>query len=201
MLSNITTQSVVLHFPPSINWQEQQFFDFCQMNKALRIERNAQGDCEIMEPTGGETSWRNARFIALLSIWAEQDGHGVVFDSSAGFILPNGAIRSPDVAWVLKSRLSAILPEQKKRFLPLCPDFVIEIKSPSDSLAMLQNKMHDYIANGAGLGWLINAEVQEVQVFTPNQSIQSITGMQQLKADSLLQGFELNLAKIWLVDF
>jgi Uma2 family endonuclease len=119
--------SVVLHWPPSFHLVNEQFFDFCQANKELRIERTAQGDYEIMAPTGGETSWRNSGLIAQLYNWAEHEGSGVVFDSSGGFILPNGAIRSPDVSWVKKTRLAALTSEQKQRFLPLCPDFVIEL--------------------------------------------------------------------------
>ena len=150
--------AVVLHWPPSLHWVNDQFFEFCQANKELRIERTAQGDCEIMALTGGETSWRNSGLIAQLYNWAESDGSGVVFDSSGGFIFPNGAIRSPDVSWVKKIRLAALTSEQKQRFLPLCPDFVIELRSPSDSLKALQDKMQEYIESGASLGWLIDPE-------------------------------------------
>jgi Uma2 family endonuclease len=145
---------VVLHWPPSMRVVNDQFFEFCQANKELRIERTAQGDCEIMAPTGGTTGWRNSGLTAQLYNWAEREGSGVVFDSSSGFILPNGAIRSPDVSWVKKSRLATLTPEQKQRFLPLCPDFVIELRSPSDNLIALQDKMQEYIENGASLGWL-----------------------------------------------
>lgn len=110
------------------------------------------GDCELMPPTGGETGWRNSRLNALLSIWANQDGIGVVFDSSTGFVLPNRAIRSPDVSWVRKSRLASLSKQQKQGFLPLCPDFVIELRSPIDNLSALQAKMRKYIENGAQLG-------------------------------------------------
>jgi len=123
----------------------QQFYEFCRANRDLRIERTKMGDCEIMAPTGGETGWRNSRLNALLSIWADQDGNGVVFDSSTGFILPNGTIRSPDASWVRKSRLAALSKQQKQGFLPLCPDFVIELRSPGDALATLQAKMREYV--------------------------------------------------------
>lgn len=193
--------SMVLHWPPSLHLVNEQFFDFCQSNKELRIERTAQGDYEIMAPTGGETGWRNSRLTTLLSIWAEQEGSGVVFDSSTGFILPNGAIRSPDVSWVKKSRLAVLTAEQKQRFLPLCPDLVIELRSPSDSLKALQDKMQEFIENGVGLGWLIDPEARQVYVFRPNQDISSLDGPEFLSADAELQGLKLDMKKIWDVEF
>lgn len=198
---NMQLTPVVLHWPPSMHWLNDQFFDFCQANKALRIERSAQGDCEIMAPTGGETSWRNSRLITLLSIWAETEGSGVVFDSSGGFILPNGAIRSPDVSWLKKSRLSLLTPEQKRRFLPLCPDFVIELRSPSDSLQTLQNKMQEYRDNGASLGWLIDPEQRQVYIFRAQQAMCSLGNPELLSADDTLSGFELDMNKIWDIGF
>jgi Uma2 family endonuclease len=178
-----------------------QFFDFCQVNKELRIERTAQGDSEIMAPTGGATSWRNSRLITQLSVWADLEGSGVVFDSSGGFILPNGAIRSPDVSWVKKSRLAALTPIQKQRFLPLCPDFVIELCSPSDSIKSLQNKMLEYSENGASLGWLIDPENQQVLVFQSEKAIVRLDKPEFLLADNLLTGFRLELQKLWDVGF
>ena len=149
-------QAIKLRWPPSLRLEEDQFFDFCQANNELRIERTAEGDCEIMTPTGGATGWRNSRLVTQLTIWADFDGSGVVFDSSTGFTLPNGAMRSPDVSWVKKSRLTFLTDKQKAKFLPLCPDFVIELRSPSDNINALQDKMQEYVANGASLGWLIN---------------------------------------------
>lgn len=198
---NAQLTAVVLHWPPSLHLVDEQFFEFCQANKELRIERTAQGDCEIMVPTGGETSWRNSRLTTLLSIWAEQDGSGVVFDSMGGFILPNGAIRSPDVSWVKRARLSVLTPQQKQRFLPLCPDFVIELRSPSDCIKNLQDKMQEYIDNGASLGWLIDPEAQRVLVFQPQIPIVSLEKPGFLSADDLLIGFKLELQKIWEVGF
>ena len=134
-------QAIKLRWPPSLRLEEDQFFDFCQANNELRIERTAEADYEIMTLTGGKTSTRNSRIVTLLSIWAEADGTGVVFDSSGGFTLPNGAVRSPDASWVKKSRLTVLTDKQKTRFLPLCPDFVIELRSPSDNIIALQDKM------------------------------------------------------------
>jgi len=188
-LPNLTSRlnHFVLHWPPSMPLANQQFFDFCQLNSELLIERNVHGDCEIMAPTGGITGWRNSKLISLLSIWAEQEGSGVVFDSSTGFVLHNGAIRSPDVSWVKKSRLIALTPEQKQGFLPLCPDVVIELKSPSDSLQKLQDKMQEYVANGALLGWLIVPEKRQVWVFRAGEGV--------------LQGFMLAVESLWQVGF
>lgn len=197
---NSQLSSLVLHWPPSLHLVNEQFFDFCQANRELRIERTAQGDYEIMAPTGGETSWRNSGLIAQLYNWAEQEGSGVVFDSSGGFILPNGAIRSPDVSWVKKTRLAALTSEQKQRFLPLCPDFVIELRSPSDSVKILQNKMQEYIENGTGLGWLIDPEARRVYVFRPDQEISDLDNPEILLADEL-KGLKLDMKKIWDVEF
>jgi len=192
---------VVLHWPPSMRVVNDQFFEFCQANKELRIERTAQGDCEIMAPTGGTKGWRNSGLTAQLYNWAEREGSGVVFDSSSGFILPNGAIRSPDVSWVKKSRLATLTPEQKQRFLPLCPDFVIELRSPSDNLIALQDKMQEYIENGASLGWLIDTESRQILVFQPQKKLFILEKPEVLSANEVLIGFELDMQKIWNVEF
>ncbi len=198
---NSPLNSLVLHWPPSITLKNDQFFDFCQVNKELRIELTAQGDCEIMAPTGGSTSWRNSRLITQLSVWADLEGSGVVFDSSGGFVLPNGAIRSPDVSWVKRTRLLTLTEIQKQRFLPLCPDFVIELRSPSDSMKNLQDKMQEYSENGASLGWLIDPEAQQVLVFQPKTAILRLDKPQFLLADNLLTGFSLDMQKLWDVGF
>jgi Uma2 family endonuclease len=193
--------AVVLHWPPSLRLEEDQFFDFCQANRELRIERTAEGDCQIMAPTGGKTSTRNSRIVTLISIWAEADGTGVVFDSSGGFTLPNGAVRSPDASWVNKFRLAMLTEEQKTRFLPLCPDFVIELRSPSDNIKALQEKMLEYIANGASLGWLIDPETKRVSVFQPDKPVSNLENPELLSADEVVKGFKLELQKIWNVGF
>jgi len=192
---------LVLHLRPAIEMTREQLFQFCQLNRDLRIERTAEGDLVIMPPTGGETGARNAKLIAQVIRWAEQDGSGVVFDSSTGFDLPNGATRSPDVAWVKRSRLAALTPEQKQGFLPLCPDFVIELRSPSDPLSTLQEKMEEYRANGAQLGWLIDPVERRVYVYRPGAPVECLDNPTELKGDPVLPGFVLDLEAVWEAGF
>jgi len=143
---------LILHTRPVLDLSDEQFYEFCQLNREWRIERTTEGDLLFMAPAGGETGYRNILVATALATWALQDGTGVPFDSSTGFTLPNGAIRSPDVAWVKRSRLALLTPEQKRKFLPLCPDFVIELRSPSDNLKTVQDKMREYLDNGTLLG-------------------------------------------------
>lgn len=158
-----------LQMLPTLTMTDDQFFEFCQLNRELRIERTSQGDLIIMTPAGGGTSWRNSNIVIALGIWAKKDSTGVVFDSSGGFNLPNGATRSPDAAWVKRARLAQLTTEEKEKFLPLCPDFAIELRSPSDRLRDIQDKMGEYIANGLHLGWLIDPPNRQVFVYTPPQ--------------------------------
>src|SRR5687768_4357939 len=145
-----------LRLGPLLSMTDDQLYELCQLNPELRIERTAQGELLIMPPTGGETSKRNLDLLVAVGTWAKDEGSGIAFDSSGGFILPNSALRSPDVAWIRRSRLETLTTEQKKKFIPLCPDFVIELRSPTDSLSALQAKMQEYLDNGAQLGWLID---------------------------------------------
>jgi Uma2 family endonuclease len=135
---------------------DQEFFEFCRLNRDWRIEQTCEGDLIIMPPTGGETGRRNFNLIGLFSNWVEKDGTGIGFDSSTAFKLPNGAKRSPDLAWIKRERWDALSPADREVFPPLCPDFVVELRSRSDALDTLQEKMQEYIANGASLGWLID---------------------------------------------
>lgn len=188
---------LILQLRPAIEMTRQQFFDFCQLNPDLRIERTAKGEIVIMAPAGGETSARNARLVVQVIQWADQDGSGVVFDSSGGFDLPNGATRSPDVAWVKRSRLASLMPEEKQKFLPLCPDFVIELRSPSDPLSTVQDKMEEYLANGAQLGWLIDPVSRRVYVYRPGAEVECLEDPAEVAGDPVLPDFVLDLAPIW----
>ena len=190
-------QPMAIRFPNSICLSEEDFFEFCQLNKDLRIERTRNGEIVIMPPTGGETGNRGAEITFQLKLWAKQDGTGEVFDSSTGFTLPNMATRSPDAAWVVRSRLSILTPEEKQNFIPLCPDFVIELKSPSDNLKTVQAKMEEYIENGARLGWLLNPETRRVEVYGPGGRREVIEAAESVSGDPVLQGFKLDLDDIW----
>lgn len=182
---------------PIIEMSEDEFFEFCQLNRDLRIERTAEGDLEIMPPAGGETGNRNAGVTSQLWVWATRDETGEAFDSSTGFILPNGATRAPDAAWVRRERLTSLTADQKRKFLPLCPDFVIELRSPSDSLSVVQEKMREYIENGARLGWLIDPEQKRVYVYRPGGRVEQLDRPSELSGEPELSGFVLDLALIW----
>ncbi|MGB5633012.1 MAG: Uma2 family endonuclease [Waterburya sp.] len=188
---------LVLQMSPVWEMSADNFFDFCQLNSHLRIERNATGKLIIMSTAGSETGNRNAKLMQQLANWTDRDGSGIEFDSSAGFILPNGATRSPDASWIKLTRWNSLSAEQKTKFAPVCPDFVVELKSPSDSLQLLRDKMQEYIDNGASLGWLIDRTTRQVYIYTPDSDIQCLDNPQTLKADPLLSGFVLDLAKIW----
>lgn len=192
---------VVLHMRPALDVDEEQFFEFCQLNRDWRIERNAEGDLEIMPPTGGETGNRNAAIVAQLWAWALRDGTGHAFDSSTGFVLSNGATRSPDAAWVSREQLSGLTTEQKQRFLPLCPDVVVELRSPTDSFAILQEKMQEYLKNGARLGWLIDPESKQVHVYRPDETVRALENPESISGDHILPGFVLSLKPIWRPGF
>ncbi len=180
---------------------DEHFFHICQDNPQLHLERTAQGDFVVMPPAGGETSSRNLALGARLYNWAQRDKSGVAFDSSGGFVLPNGAIRSPDAAWVRRARLATLSAAQKQRFLPLCPDFVVELRSPTDRVEDLQAKMEEYLANGAQLGWLLVPEGREVFVYEPELPMTHLQNPETLSGDPLLPGFILTLADIWDVGF
>ncbi len=181
------------------SWQlsDEQFFQLCQDNRDLRLERNPKGDLIIMPPTGGETSNSNAGITAQLWLWNNLNKLGVVFDSSGGFKLPNGADRSPDAAWIPLEKWQALTPQQKERFLPLSPDFVIELMSPSDSLETARKKMQEYLDNGTRLGWLINRKTREVEIYRQGQAVEILTNPESLSGENMLPEFSLNLTLIW----
>lgn len=192
---------VVLHTRPALEMDEDQFFEFCQINRDWRIERSAEGDLEVMPPTGWETGNRNIEIAAQLQMWARQDGTGLATDSSSGFRLPNGAVRAPDAARVRRERLTDLTDEQKQKFLPLCPDFVIELRSPSDSLDTLEGKMHEYLENGTKLGWLIDAANRQVYIYRPGAEVERVDKASELSGDPVLSGFVLDLRRIWEPGF
>ena len=192
-----TVEGVVIHMRPALDMTDEQFFLLCQQNRDLRIERTAQGDLIVMPPTGWATGDRNAEITTQLRVWAKQDGQGIATDSSTGFKLPNGAERSPDAAWVRRERLAALTREEKDRFLPLCPDFALELRSPTDKLATVQAKMAEYIANGAQLGLLLDPETRRVHVYRPGAEVEVIENPESVSAEPVLPGFRLDLREIW----
>ena len=193
----VQDNALVIRMPPSVEMDDEQFFHFCRVNRDLRIERTAGGEIEIMPPTGWDTGRRNMAIAGQLWMWAQRDGTGSATDSSTGFNLPDGATRAPDAAWVRRERLAGISAEQRQRFLPLCPDFVIELRSPSDSLDALRDKMKEYMKNGARLGWLLDAPEKRCYVYRPGIEVELLENPAILSAEPELPGFTLDLAPIW----
>ncbi|MFS8802296.1 Uma2 family endonuclease [Synechococcus sp. R6-10] len=188
---------IALNLQPALNLTDEVFEQLCRQNPELRLERTAQGELIAMAPAGSETGFRNADLLGQLWQWNRGKNLGFVFDSSAGFALPNGAIRSPDAAWIAKERWQQLTPEQRRRFAPLCPDFVLELKSPTDELAILQAKLQEYLDNGSQLGWLIDPESQRVYVYRPGQLVQVLERPTSLSGDPVLPGFVVDLTLIW----
>ncbi|CBN54072.1 MULTISPECIES: Uma2 family endonuclease [Kamptonema] len=189
--------TLTLNLNPIIKLTDDQFFQLCQENENIRLERTAKGELIIMSPAGGETGNRNAGLTAQVWIWNDQNKLGEVFDSSTGFKLPNGADRAPDTAWVKLERWNGLTPEQQKKFPPLCPDFVVELLSPSDSLKDTQDKMREYRDNGALLGLLINRKNRQVEIYRPGAEVGVLDDPTQVSGEPELPGFVLNLASIW----
>ena len=193
----IATEPIHLRLPSTMQMDDDQFFAFCQANADYRIKRDADGEIAIMPPTGGETGRRNSDLITDINIWARRDGTGVVFDSSTGFRLPNGSTRSPDAAWVLRERLALIATADKDRFLPLAPDFVLELASPSDDTDALDRKMQEYRANGVRLGWLLLPSKPQLRIYRPNALPVSLDAPTEIEDGDVLAGFTLDLRHIW----
>ena len=188
---------VFVELQPVVRLDDDQFYELCRLNRELRLERVVGGGLSIMPPAGGDTSRRNAEIARQLGNWAGRTGTGVSFDSSCGFVLPNGAIRSPDASWVPNPRLAALTARQRSRFLPLCPDFVVELRSPTDGLRALQARMREYIDNGARLGWLVDPLQQNVWVHRAGGSVECLRGPMSVSADPVLDGFHLDMRDIW----
>ena len=186
-----------LNLRPVMELTDERLYVLCQANRELRFERTAQGELLLMAPTAGETGRRNAKLTQHLANWADSDGSGLVFDSSTGFVLPNGAMCSPDAAWLRRSRWEGLRPDRKQTFIPLCPDFVIELRSGTDSLQALQDKLQEYIQNGALLGWLIDPPYRRVYVYRPSASVECLEKANSISGDPELPGFVLDLSQVW----
>ncbi len=188
---------IAVRFEPAVELTDEQFALFCEQNREARIERTADGVVEFMPPVKGDAGSKELEIGADLKIWTRMDSRGVAFGSNAGFTLPNGAVRSPDASWVLKSRLAALSDEDKDRFIPICPDFVVELRSPSDRLSVLQAKMDEYMANGARLGWLIDPLRRSVHIYRPQAQTEILENPESLSGAPELPGFTLDLKPIW----
>ncbi|MCC5613650.1 Uma2 family endonuclease [Nostoc sp. CHAB 5836] len=187
--------ALILNLSPTIELTDDQFFQLCQNNRDLRLERTAEGELIIMPPTGWESGNRNSKLTQRLGNWTDADGKGLAFDSSTGFKLPNGANRSPDASWVSRKRLAALNPDPAK-FLPMAPDFAVELRSASDSLKTVQQKMQEYIDNGVRLGWLIDPQNQRVEIYRPGKDVEVLQSPTSLSGEDVLPGFVLDLAQI-----
>jgi Uma2 family endonuclease len=189
---------LILHFPSSMPMTDDQFFELCQENRDLRIERNQFGDISIMSPAGSETGNRNFNLAGQLYVWSEKDNTGICFDSSTGFTLSTGAERSPDASWIKLERWNKLTPKQQKKFAPICPDFVIELRSASDNLQPLKDKMQEYMQEpGIQLGLLIDRKNRRVYIYRPGQVEECLENPDIVNCESVLPGFVLNMGKIW----
>lgn len=188
--------AIVLDLRPVINLTDDQFYELCRANGDLRFERTAGGEILIMPPTGTKTGNRNSRLTQRLANWTDDDGTGIAFDSSTAFRLPNGAVRSPDASWIRRERYDALTPEEQEKFSPICPDFVVELRSRTDGLAELQAKMEEYITSGAQLGWLIDPQEKLIHVYRPQAQVETLENPDSVAGDPVLMGFVLDLQEI-----
>jgi Uma2 family endonuclease len=186
-----------INLDPIVKLTREQFYELCAANPELKLERNANGELVIMSPTGGETGTWNSDITIDLGIWNRQTATGKTFDSSTGFSLPRGSDRSPDAAWIPIEKWNNLTPAQRKKFLPLCPDFAIELLSPTDSWIKGLAKMQEYQDNGCRLGWLIDPESKRVAIYRLGQPIEILEAPTSLSGEDVLLGFVLNLENIW----
>lgn len=189
--------AITINLNPIIQLTDNQFYQLCRENPEVKFERNADGKLLIISTTGGITGNQNAEIATDFAIWNRQTKLGVCFDSSTCFKLPNGANRSPDVAWIKKERWDALTPEEQEKFSPIAPDFVLELMSPSDSLQETQAKMQEYINNGVKLGWLINRRMHQVEIYRLGKPVEILEFPQELSGEDVLPGFILNLQIVW----
>ena len=189
--------AITLNLDAIIHLTDEQLYQLCQTNRDVKFERTAAGELIVMPPTGGETGDRNAEITFQLRAWNKRTELGKTFDSSTGFKLPNGADRSPDAAWIKLDRWEGLTPEQRRKFPPLAPDFVVELRSATDDLKPLQDKMQEYRDNGVCLGFLIDPQNQRVEIYRLGQDVEVLESPTSLSGENLLPGFVLDLSQIW----
>jgi Uma2 family endonuclease len=194
-----SSAAISLSIPPALTLTvtREQFIELAIANRELQLERTAQGELIVNPPTGGETGYRNLDIEGQLWLWNQRTRLGKAFNSSTGFHLPNGADRSPDASWVRQERWDALTPEQKESFIPLCPDFAIELRSKSDNMEPLRVKMREYMNNGARLGWLIDRKNRKVEIYRQNREVEVLENPATLSGEDVLPGFVLDLTEIW----
>lgn len=176
---------------------DKQFETLCRNHRDLKFELNKEGDLEIVPPTSPEAGWKNSELLTDVNNWSRKDKTGIVFDSSTMFTLPNGAKRSPDVSWMTKEKWNSLSNKEKQTFSKIVPDFVIELRSPTDSLKPIQNKMAEYLENGVKLGWLIDPNEKKVHIYRENGKIEILENPDLVSGENILKGFELNVSEIW----
>ena len=203
MARNLTQIKDDAYIPPELialthqTVTPEQFEELCREYRKLRLELTSTGELIVMPPTGAETGRSNAHLTYQLMAWTEKDATGVCFGNTAGFILPNGAIRSPDASWIKREKWDRLTDQQKKRFGPWCPDFVAELRSPSDRLSELRNKMVEYMETGASLGWLIDPSTRRVYIYRPDEEVFVLENPATVSGEPLLAGFTLEMAELW----
>jgi Uma2 family endonuclease len=186
-----------IRFRPDPPMTDEKFMRFCAANEPMRFEREPDGEILVMTPAGNRTGRINARIVQVLGNWSDLDGRGYSFDSSTGFTLPDGSVRSPDASWVQASRWDALSEEDQDRASPLCPDFIIELRSPSDRLTYLRAKMEQWIANGVEVGWLIDPIEKVVTIYRPGDEPEHLAQPTSVQGTGPIAGFELVMARIW----
>jgi len=197
VVEDFESMAPVILNPRGVPMNDDEFVAFCQQYEDCSVECTAEGEIIIMPPTYSRMGEQNSEIIAQLVTWAKKDGRGRVYDSSAGFRLPNSARRSPDASWIRRDRVAALPREQQKRFYHLCPDFVIELRSSTDRIRRLQAKMEEYVANGAELGWLIDPEDRTVWIYRPGRPVECVVNPERIPGEGPVAGFVLELAEIW----
>lgn len=197
LVQSAPTWDFEIDLPENVRFTPTAFKELCSKNRDLQAELSQDGNLIIMAPTGGSSGWRNSKLTYQLEAWIMIHQDGVAFDSSTVFQLPNGAMRGPDAAWVRSERWEALSVDEQDGFPPLCPDFVLELRSKTDSLTKLEAKMEEYLANGAVLGFLIDPQQGRAHVYRPGKAPEVLTQPEALSGDPELPGLEFQLAKLW----
>ncbi|MCC3435062.1 MAG: Uma2 family endonuclease [Oscillatoriales cyanobacterium] len=199
MVETNSSADIALNIPPALTLTvtREQFVELAIANRELQLERTATGELIVNPPTGGETGYRNLDIEGQIWLWNRRTRLGKAFNSSTGFHLPNGADRSPDAAWVRQERWDALTPEQKEGFIPLSPDFVVELRSKTDRIKPLQDKMQEYMENQVRLGWLIDRKNRKVEIYRQNQELELLENPATLSGEDVLPGFVLDLTEVW----